>query len=314
MRRRLLTSAFAFLIAGLFWAGLWAADDPAFSGPLNGITIEGPPRKEMSGLTLSRRTPGVIWTHDDSGGAARLYADDLTTGKRRGTLRVAGERNEDWEDLAAFEQHGKAWLVIGDVGDNDAKRKTVRLLVLEEPVAARLRPDTVVDVTPTYVVRFRYPDGPRDCEGIAIDSAEGAIYLLTKRDKTPRLYRVPLANPGDRVIEAEFVTEVPGIAGGPRPDSLIKRLAGPRFSWPTALDFAPDGRAAAVVTYGETLVFARGTGESWSDAFKRAPARLGFHGFPQAEAVGFSTDGRTVYVASEDTNALLRYERQGRRE
>lgn len=312
MRRRLLTSAFVFLIAGLFWAGLWAAGDATFSGPHQGGTIQGPPRRETSGLALSRRTPGVIWTHDDSGGAAQLYADDLNTGKRRGTLRVAGHYNEDWEDLAAFEQNGKAWLVIGDVGDNDAKRKTVRLLVLEEPSAASLQPDTVVDVTPAYFVRFRYPDGPRDCEGVAVDPAEGAIYLLTKRDKTPRLYRVPLANPGNRVLEAQFVTEVPGIAGGPRPDSLIKRLAGARFSWPTALDFASDGRAAAVVTYGETVVFARDAGESWSDAFKRTPARLGFHGFPQAEAVGFTADNQSIYVASEDTNILLRYGRESR--
>lgn len=312
MRRRVFTCAFAVLLTGLCWVGLWAADDASFSGPYHGTTIEGPPRRETSGLALSRRTPGVIWTHDDSGGAAQLYADDLKTGKRRGTVRVTGHRNEDWEDLAAFELDGKAWLVIGDVGDNDGRRKVVRLLVLPEPSTADLQPHAVFDVKPAYVVPVRFPDGPRDCEGIAVDPVEGAIYLLTKRDKTPRLYRVPLADPGSRVIEAQFVTEVPGISGGPRPDSLIKRLAGARFSWPTALDFAPDGRAAAVVTYGETLVFARGAGEAWSEVFQRAPDRLGFHGFPQAEAVGFSADGRSIYVASEDTNQVLRFGRETR--
>jgi len=292
--------------------GLSAADEPTFVGPLTAVTIDGPPRKETSGLALSRQTPGLLWTHDDSGGSPQLFADDLATGKRRGVLRVAGQRNEDWEDLAAYEQQGKAWLVVGDVGDNDARRKTVRLLVLEEPAADQLRPDGVVEVAPAYTLRFRYPDGPRDCEGIAVDPVEGAVYLITKREKTPRLYRVPLASAGDRVVEAQFVTEVPGVAGGPRPDSLLKRLAGPRFNWPTGLDFAPDGRAAVVLTYGEPLVFPRAAGEAWSAAFQRAPVRLGFHGLPQAEAVGFSLDGRTIYVASEDTNALLRYERQGR--
>lgn len=297
--------------SALTWSGLRAADDPAFVGPLTAATIDGPPRKETSGLALSRRTPGIIWTHDDSGGSPQLFADDLATGKRRGVLRVTGQRNEDWEDLAAYEHEGRAWLVVGDVGDNDARRKTVRLLLLEEPASDRLRPDGVVEVAPAYTLRFRYPDGPRDCEGIAVDPVEGAVYLITKREKTPRLYRVPLANAGDRVVEAQFVTEVPGVAGGPRPDSLLKRLAGPRFNWPTGLDFAPNGRAAVVLTYGEPLVFPRAAGEAWSVVFQRAPVRLGFHGFPQAEAVGFSLDGRTIYVASEDVNALLRYEQQG---
>jgi len=312
MRRRHFLCAFAVLLTGLCRVGQGAESDASFSGPYHGTTIEGPPRRETSGLALSRRTPGVIWTHDDSGGAANLYADDLKTGKRRGTVRVAGYRNEDWEDLAAFEHDGKAWLVIGDVGDNDARQKSVRLLVLPEPSTADLQPATVFDVKPAYVVRLRYPDGPRDCEGIAVDPVEGAIYLLTKREKTPRLYRVPLADPGARVIEAQFVTEVPEISGGPRPDSLIKRLAGARFSWPTALDFAADGRAAAVVTYGETLVFARRAGEPWAEAFRRAPDRLGFHGLPQAEAVGFTPDSRSIYVASEDTNQVLRFGRESR--
>lgn len=298
--------------SALAWSALRAADEPAFVGPLTAATIEGPPRKETSGLALSRRTPGIIWTHDDSGGSAQLFADDLATGKRRGVLRVTGQRNEDWEDLAAYEHEGKPWLVVGDVGDNDARRKTVRLLVLEEPAADRLRPDGVVEVAPAYTLRFRYPDGPRDCEGIAVDPVEGSVYLITKREKTPRLYRVPLANAGVRVVEAQFVTEVPGVAGGPRPDSLLKRLAGPRFNWPTGLDFAPNGRAAVVLTYGEPLVFARAAGEAWIAAFQRAPIRLGFHGFPQAEAVGFSLDGRTIYVASEDSHAVLRYEQQER--
>jgi hypothetical protein len=312
MLRHLVRLFLVLTASALAWNGLRAAAEPAFVGPLTAATIDGPPRKETSGLALSRRTPGIIWTHDDSKGSPQLFADDLGTGKRRGALRVGGFSNEDWEDLAAYEHDGKAWLVVGDVGDNDARRKTVRLLVLEEPAGDRLRSDGVVEVAPTYTLRFRYPDGPRDCEGIAVDAAEGAVYLITKREKTPRLYRVPLANPGDRVVEAQFVTEVPGVAGGPRPDSLLKRLAGPRFHWPTALDFAPDGRTAVVLTYGEPLVFPRAAGEAWSAAFQRAPIRLGFHGFPQAEAVGFSLDGGTIYVASEDTNALLRYEQQGR--
>ncbi len=297
----------AFLVASLSTA---LAAEAGFKGPLNAGAIEGPPRQETSGMAFSRRTAGLVWTHDDSGGSPQLFGDDLATGKRRGVLRLAGVKNEDWEDLAAFERDGRAWLLVGDVGDNDAKRRAVRMHLVEEPPATALRTGGPTDVTPAYTIDFRFVDGPRDCEGLAVDAAEGMVYLVTKRERTPRLYRVPLADPRGRLVEAAFVTEIAGVSTGERPENLIKRLAGPRFNWPTAMDFSADGRAAVVLTYGEPLVFAREGGQPWAEVFKRPPARLGFHGFPQAEAVTFSLDGRSVYVASESTPALVRYDRE----
>ena len=38
--------------------------------------------------------------------------------------------------------------------------------------------------------------------------------------------------------------------------------------------------------------------------------RLLFSGLPQAEAICFSRDGRTIYVASEGVTALVRYTRE----
>lgn len=289
-------------------AALGAAD-LGFKGPLNAGTLEGPPRQETSGMALSRRTPGIVWTHDDSGGSPQLFGDDLASGKRRGILRLTGVKNEDWEDVASFERDGRAWLVVGDVGDNDARRRAVRLHVVEEPAAATLRPDTWTDVAPAYTINFRYVDGPHDCEGLAVDPAEGFVYLVTKRERIPRLYRLPLGDPRGQLVEAAFVTEVEGVVTSRRPDNIIKRLAGPRFSWPTGMDMSADGRYAVILTYGEPLVFARAAGQPWAEVFRRDPVRLGFHGFPQAEAVCFSADGRSIYVASESTRALLRYDR-----
>lgn len=289
-----------------------SAADESFVGPLSAGTFENTPRKETSGLVVSRRSPDVVWMHDDSGGAPELYARDLITGKTRGTVRVTGVKNEDWEDIAAFERDGKAWLLIGDVGDNDAQRKTVRLHVLEEPYPAKLSPDAALEVAPAYTLRFRYSDGPRDCESVAVDGAEGAVYLLSKRDSPPQLYRLPLANPGGKVAEAQLLGPVPAILSHTPIDALIKRIVGRKFSWPTAMDFSPNGRMAVVLTYGEPLVFARESGEPWADAFARPPLRLLFPGLPQAEAVAFSADSRTIYVASEETNVLIRYNLEAR--
>lgn len=310
-RFSVLTGVRRFLGAAMLSATLGGAE-PTFRGPLTSGTLAGPPRQETSGLALSRATPNLVWTHDDSKGTPILYAADLVTGKRRGAIRVTGTQNEDWEDIASFTLDGKAWLMVGDVGDNDAERTTVQLHVLAEPAADRLKPGVVVDVQPAYTIRFRYSDGPRDCESVAVDASEGTVYLLTKRDSPPRLYQLPLANPGQRVVEARLVGPVPGIVGKAPADGLIKRIAGKRFSWPTAMDFAADGRAAAVLTYGEPLIFPRAEGETWAMAFARPPIRLLFHGLPQAEAISFSADGRSVYVASESVESLIRYDREDR--
>ena len=287
---------------------LHAAAAPEYKGPITAGALEAPPHSETSGITASRRAPDILWTHDDSGGAPVLYAVD-TTGRKRGALRITGVTNEDWEDVASFERAGKAWLIVGDTGDNDAKRSTVLLHVVAEPAPERLKPNETLEDSPAYTLRIRYEDGPRDCEAVAVDPVEGAIYLLSKRDAVPRLYRVPLAASREKVVEARLVGTAPLLAGKPEQASMLKHLVGKRFSWPTGMDFAPDGSSAVVLTYGEPLIFTRDANESWPDAFKRAPARLKFHGLPQAEAVCFSANGKSIYVASETTTALVRYDR-----
>lgn len=286
---------------------------PAFRGPLKAGVLDGPPRNETSGLAASRRAKDILWTHDDSGGAPVLYAID-TSGKKRGALRLEGVKNEDWEDLDSFEKDGKAWLLVADTGDNDAERKTVRLHLVAEPAPERLAPDTEVSAAPAYTLRFRYEDGPRDCESVAVDPAGAAVYLLTKRDAPPRLYHLPLAgavaDARDKVATAKLVGPVPQLVGQTQVDGFIKQMVGKKFSWPTAMDIAADGRTAVVLTYGEVLVFARTGNASWSAAFQQTPTRLLFHGMPQAEAAAFSADSRSIYVASEKSPTLIRYDRE----
>ncbi|MEO6244727.1 MAG: hypothetical protein ABIQ12_04755 [Opitutaceae bacterium] len=285
------------------------AAPPHYSGPIVAGEIEAPTRLETSGLATSMRSPDVLWLHDDSGGAASLYAI-TTKGKSVGTLHLRGVKNEDWEDIASYQQDGKAWLLIADVGDNDAKRSTVQLHVVEEPPRDQLSPTTELRVRPARTLTLRYEDGPRDCESVAVDPVEGAIYLLSKRDDPPRLYRVPLAAPETGVQVARFVRTVKGVVGPVAVDSMLKHVVGKKFSWPTGMDFSLDGRAAVVLTYGEPLVFSRAPGETWATAFGRAPLRLPFPGLPQAEAVCFSNDGRTIFVASEMTRTFARYDRE----
>jgi hypothetical protein len=279
-----------------------------FSGPIDAATLTEPQNREASGLAASRRAPGLLWIHGDSGGEAVLYGVDAATGERRATLRLQGCRNNDWEDVAAFERDGKAWLVVGDIGDNYARRPSIQLHVLEEPDPATLRPDAETTIVPAYTLRVVYEDLARDCESLAIDPREGAVYLISKRNAVPRLYRLPLA-PSPELVVARYVGTVPHL---PQPDlfqRVLKTPTGRYRAEPCAMDFAPDGSAAIVLTYGDTLLFPRAAHESWAEALAKPPTILGPHDLPQAEAACFSADGRTIFVTSEETRRLLRYDR-----
>lgn len=300
----------ASLLALALWTGGAFAADLPFAGPIESGRLEAPPEKEASGLAPSQRIPGLLWTHDDSGGQPVVYAVS-DSGKRRGALRVVGTKNEDWEDLASCTLDGKPWLVVGDVGDNDAERRHVLVHVIEEPRAEHLSTKTEIAASPAYTLMIAYEDGPRDCESIAVDTHERALYLLTKRDAVPRLYRVPLAAPADRrPVLARFVGAIPNV---PQPTATQRGLKGPlgrRRAQVCAMDFAADRSGAVVLTYGSVLYFPRGDDESWSDALRREPCELGAHGLPQAEAMCFTPDSTRIYVASEAVPKLIRYEQR----
>ncbi len=280
-----------------------------FAGPIVAGQLEAPPKREASGLAVSRANPDLLWIHDDSGGKAELYAID-GTGRARGSLPIGGVKNEDWEDVAAGRLDGRDWLIIGDIGDNDARRRELAIHFVPEPTLASLSRSGALAARPAATLRLRYADGPRDCESLALDPIERTLYLLTKRDLPPRLYRVALPSPlTSGEVTAQFVCLVPHLPQPTAEQLKLKGHLGKRRAQPCAMDFAADGSAAVVLTYGDVVVFPRAPGESWAQVFGRPPVRLAPHALPQAEAVAFAPDGRHLLVASEGVRPLLRYSR-----
>lgn len=281
----------------------------SFTGPVAAGQLESPPKRETSGLAASRANADLLWTHDDSGGKAELYAVD-TAGRARGTLQIGGVKNEDWEDVAAGRLDGRDWLIIGDIGDNDAKRRELAIHFVPEPTLAQLAVAGMLAERPAATLRVRYADGPRDCESLALDETERALYLLTKREATPRLYRVALPSPlASGEVTAQFVGLVPHLPPPTAEQLRLKGHLGKRRMQPCAMDFAANGSAAVVLTYGDVVLFPRQTGESWGTALGRTPVRLAPHNLPQAEAAAFTPDARQILVASEGVRTLLRYTR-----
>jgi len=261
---------------------------------------------EASGLASSRRDPKLFWTHNDSGGQPVIYGIE-PNGVRRGDLRLAGIRNVDWEDIASFELDGKAWILVADTGDNRGVRHDCALYVVAEPDPAQLVPFEELSVPVAWKIPVSYPDGPHDCEAVTVDAKAGLVYLISKRTHPPVLYTLPLRP----VAGTSVATPIAPLRDFPKPtpmQTLLPLPSGKYRDEPTGMDFAPDGSAAVVVTYGDVCLFPRNPGETWAAALTRKPQLLPPHGLTQAEAVAFAQDSRTIYVTSEGAGAtILRY-------
>jgi hypothetical protein len=198
---------------------------------------------ESSGVAVSRAQPGVLWTLNDSGNDPLLFATD-TLGRDRGTFRVTGARNEDWEALRLARCGARMCIYIGDIGDNAERRHDVVIYRVPEPEVAHAgaRSRATPSPRPTAratALRVRYSDGPHDAESLIVTPG-GDLLLLTKSGRAIRLYRVPASAWGaGRTVIADSLGVVPIV-----PEAASLRLV-------TDAALAPDGRRVAVRTYRE---------------------------------------------------------------
>ena len=256
---------------------------------------------EISGLAASHVHEDVLWAINDGGNPARLHALG-----RRGAIRarfeVKGARNIDWEDMASFTLDGKHYLLVADTGDNGGRRKDFLLHVFEEP-------ETLTDGTlePAWTIRARWPDGPRDCEAVAVDPAAGQVLLVSKKRNPPDLFALPLAAAGNRVAEARRIGRLAGVPDAgeqmQRNDPRLARL----FPQVTAADLSPDRATLAVLTYGSVLFYRRAGDETWAEAVARPPEAHDVPLIPQAEAIAWSSGGGGLYATGEFSPAPLFY-------
>jgi len=178
---RLVPSRFAFL-ALLCWLG---------SGGAVAVDLQEPALSESSGLAFSNRRPQRIWTHNDSGGTAILYAFDSNTGKRTGSCHLNDVQAKDWESMSAYvDAKGKPRLIVADCGDNDARRENIQLHLFNEPDPDQ---DSRLDSGQCISIRVRHAGGPVDCEAIAVHLPTQSIILVSKgRFPVARVATIPL--------------------------------------------------------------------------------------------------------------------------
>lgn len=258
---------------------------------------------EASGIQASHAYEGDFFVHNDEGEPV-LYAID-ETGADHGSVLIVPAKNKDWEDITSVPVADSRWLAVGDIGDNRAKRKSIRLYFVEEPKAGEHgRYSGRLDLK--HAVRLRYPDGPRDCESMAYDPVDKQILLLSKRDKPARLYAVDLETAlTEHKAELRFL----GVIVTLRPPTSRDRFRwGSKtdyISQPTGFDISPDGSQAVVITYRSLYRFRREPDEDWLSALQRKPDEVVGPPSIQNEAIGYSADGKSVYVTTEKKPAAI---------
>ncbi len=206
--------------------------------PRPGGKFEHPLLRESSGVAASRRQPGILWTLNDSGNDAAIFATD-TLGRDHGAFAVAGAENRDWEAIAIGPCGSRDCVYIADTGDNARVRPSVRIYRVIEPSVAgrRSRPPRA------EVLEVRYPKGPRDVEAGFVGT-DGSMYLIDKgHGRPPHAYRIrPEAWGSGGTVVARDIGSLP-IATG----SLGNRI--------TDASLSPSGKLVAVRTYLAIYLF-----------------------------------------------------------
>lgn len=198
------------------------------------ITILPPEVRESSGVAISTREPGVLWTHNDSGGEPVLYALD-TAGRLIGQVTIDGVENVDWEDLSAGPCPAGECFYIGDIGDNHRRRREIVVHRVPEPSAA----DSRISAVESFPMR--YPDGAHDAEALFILPPD-RIHVVTKGGEGPvAIYRYP-GPLRSEVVELERVRIL-----APGPTSPFDQVTG--------ADASRDGERVVIRTYRSLRIY-----------------------------------------------------------
>ena len=261
-------------------------------GPGEQITRFPAELDEISGMSQGRGNPNIFWVHNDSGDQPRVYAVNRN-GVLLGTYLLDGASAVDWEDMAMGPAPGgRTYLYLADIGDNSARRMSVRVYrVLEPRVEANQAPVTQT-LSGVTAFDFVYEDGSRDAEGFIVDPLTGEFYVVTKREAAGnRLYRsvAPVAGQVNTLLRAGTFSFTGTTGAAISPDGLQVLIR--RYSSATN-SFAPPASAATYWSRPNASV-------SLVDLLKQPGQIVPLVPEVQGEAITFSADNRGFYTTTE---------------
>jgi len=267
----------------------FSSECPSFASGVSLGTVESYLINEASGLAASRQNTDVFWINNDSGDSARLFALNRE-GTHLGIYNITGASAIDWEDIAigpgpSLDEH---YLYIGDIGDNSAARSAIVVYRVPEPTVAADQAPVNVNVYGAESITLQYPDGPRDAETLMVDPITRDIYIVSKRDATPRLYRAAFPQSTTGTITMEFKAQVP-------------------LTWATGGDISPLGRMIIVRNPVNAAVWLRPANSDLWQVFSNPACATGLLWEPQGEAICFDPNNDSYYTVSENLYQPIYY-------
>ncbi len=168
---------------------------------------------ETSGIIIYN---DKLWTHNDSGGEAKLYQLDTVNGSVVSVKVIRNSENYDWEDICIDENY----LYIGDFGNNEGNRESLQIY----KVLLSGLDDEMSDTINSELISFTYdpsvyPETKKsnntdfDCE--AMIAKGDSLYLFSKNwiSKTCYLYSIPKI-PGNYIAERLDTLNTTGLICG----------------------------------------------------------------------------------------------------
>ena len=253
---------------------LSAAESGREVGRIKGKTLQ-----EVSGMAASRQNPGVLWLHND-GQAKRLYAVK-TSGKMAAQLKLPFEV-EDVEDIAIGPgpDADKDYLYVGDIGDNDRKRREIRVVRFLEPSLS----DGVSTAEGAQLFQLTYPDGAHDAEALMVDQRAGDLLIATKEEGRSRIYGVSIQQ-----LELEK-------------SAKLHLIISTDVSFVSAGDVSRDGSMIVLRRENQGWLWQRSREESLAAVLAEEPKTIPVRGKKQGEngeAIAFEPENAGYYTVSE---------------
>lgn len=239
-------------------------DDHAGPCVVGGVALL-PEVPEASGLAISRRHAGLVWSHNDSGGEPIVFGLDATGAVRaRARLPVQAQ---DWEDVSAARCGEHDCLYVADIGDNRVSRRRVAIHRLPEPALG----DTSTGPPETF--NAVYADGPHNAEALFVIGDD--LFIVT-RDRVAGLYRAAM-RPSSH-------------------DLSFQRVGQLGLEAVTDAETSRDGRSVVVRTSHEAVFYRP------DDVVRGHLApyyRFAIDGLKEPQGEGIALDGDRLYLASE---------------
>lgn len=266
--------------------------ESSFENALDRGTLDNPKIMEASGIAASRKNPGYFWVTNDSdaSGPILYLIDSLGKGKKEYVLGGAVQR--DWEDLAVVgEADGSATVYVADFGDNFQNNPNYAIYWFKD-LAITSNPYTVL--TDVSKLTFHLPDGYHDMETLLIDQKSKDIFVISKRENSKRLYKIPAAKVlNGTTVTAEYIQDLTFST----PFTSDAKIQQAYFL--TGGSISPDNSEILVRNYIGIYYWKRKTGESIPEALLRPAKAVPYQMEQQGEGVTFSINGTGYYTISE---------------